>query len=162
MMLWRSFAAAADLRVAFTQFAFGVYQNSDPSFQVTIIYNGTAADADAAFAATGLSSYLSPVSCVQGGVNPVNPGGPLLPFPCSNIRYQDIHELIGYCGFETNRAFKAASLYEDGPPLTLAGAQAMWTAFASIHTVYGCVAEWSDIYFDGETFYRLDVQSVFP
>ena len=55
--------------------------------------------------------------------------------------YAHVHELVGYCGFETDRGFAAHSRYLV-EPLSLTHATALWDAFRVIHSdTYGCKPE---------------------
>ena len=149
LVAWQAFATAVG-REVFTELSFGTYMTGDPGFTIVLAVNGTAEGADALFAASGLLEFVAPVNCSAGGPNPVNPASPPLPFDCSNLTYGNLTELVGHCGLETNRAFSAASLYQNGSKarFTVAGAQAVWDAYANIHERYGCVPQWASIIFD--------------
>jgi hypothetical protein len=148
LVAWQALAATADRRVH-TQFSMTNYKTGPPSFNVIFQFNGTTAEADALFRASGLLDFVVLAECKAGGGNPVNGSAePPLPWGCDDMPYAHVHELVGYCGFETDRGFAAHSRYLV-EPLSLTHATALWDAFRVIHSdTYGCKPEWADLMFD--------------
>ena len=148
LLAWQAFAAAPNRRMH-TQFSLTNYRAGPPSYNVVFQYNGTTAEADAVFNESGLLAFVGRAPCEKGKANPVNGSAePPLPWGCDDMPYAHVHELVGYCGFEPDRAFVAHSRYMQHP-LSLANATALWSAFSAIHNnVYGCEPQWADLMFD--------------
>jgi hypothetical protein len=147
LLMWQAFSETADRRVIQTVFTLGKYSTYAPSFSIQYVYNGTSVDADAVFSQSGLLAYVTKATCKKGSLNPMNQSQPPLPFGCDDMPYSNLHDLIGYCGFETDRFFVANSRYQS-TDLDQSSANKIWSAFSSIDSSYHCIPQWADLMFD--------------